>query len=341
MKILITGGCGFLGSNLAAEAIKRGNELFVFDNLFRNGSEENLKWLQSLGNFKFYLKDVRNLKDVEFAIKESKPDVIFHMAGQVAMTTSVSDPRLDFEINALGTFNILESIKNHCPYTTIIYSSTNKVYGDFSQLNFIEESARYTCSEFPKGIREDFPLSFESPYGCSKGSADQYIIDFHRMYDLNGVVFRHSSMYGSNQRATIDQGWIGWFIKKGLEIKTKKNSDSLTICGNGKQVRDVLNSKDVVDLYFSSIENIELMKGNVFNIGGGYENSLSLLELFKIIEDELNIKMDYISLAPRKSDQLVFIADNNKINNFIGWHPKISANQGIKLAIDWAINNPF
>ncbi len=339
MKVLITGGCGFLGSNLAAEVLNRGDELFVFDNLFRSGSEKNLEWLKTLGNFKYYSKDIRNLTDVEYVINEVKPDVIFHMAGQVAMTTSLINPRLDFEINAMGTFNLLDSIRKIVPYAIIIYSSTNKVYGDFANLTFEETDTRYICQEFPNGIDETFPLSFESPYGCSKGTADQYILDYNRMYDIQSVVFRHSSMYGINQRATIDQGWIGWFINKALEIKKGKTNDKFSICGNGKQVRDVLNSSDVVNLYFTATKNINLISGNVFNIGGGYSNSLSLLELFKMIEKILSIQMVYEILPTRKSDQLVFIANNSKITNMIGWTPNITAFEGIKNAIEWSNNS--
>lgn len=339
MKVLITGGCGFLGSNLAAEVLKRGDELFVFDNLFRSGSEKNLEWLKTLGKFKYYSKDIRNLKDVEYVINEVKPDFIFHMAGQVAMTTSLINPRLDFEINAIGTFNLLDSIRKIVPYAIIIYSSTNKVYGDFTNLTFDETDTRYLCKGYPNGIDETFPLSFESPYGCSKGTADQYILDYNRMYDVQSVVFRHSSMYGINQRATIDQGWIGWFINKAIEIKNGKTNDKFSICGNGKQVRDVLNSKDVVNLYFTAIKNINLISGNVFNIGGGYLNSLSLLELFKMIEEILSVQMRYEILPARKSDQLVFIANNSKITNMIGWTPNITALEGINNALEWSYNS--
>jgi CDP-paratose 2-epimerase len=334
MKYLITGGCGFIGSNLAAEVLKRGEELVVFDNLFRHGSSSNLEWLKLKGNFKYYPYDIRNVNDVETVIQVENPDVVFHLAGQVAMTTSISNPRLDFEINALGTFNLLDSIRKYVPNTPILYSSTNKVYGDFSSLTFEETESRYICKEFPNGINENYPLDFHSPYGCSKGSADQYLLDFHRIYGLKTVVFRHSSMYGGNQHATVDQGWVGWFIQKALEIKSHANHKEFTISGNGKQVRDVLYSDDIVELYFNALDNIEKVKGQAFNIGGGIENSLSLLELFSILEEKLGIEMKYKQLDFRESDQLVFTADNKKITEFTGWKPRVSAKEGIHTVLN-------
>jgi CDP-paratose 2-epimerase len=339
MKYLITGGCGFVGSNLAAEVLKRGDELIVFDNLFRVGSSKNLEWLLSKGNFKYYPLDIRNFNDIETVIKAEQPDVVFHLAGQVAMTTSISNPRLDFEINALGTFNLLDSIRKYSPHTMILYSSSNKVYGDLENLTFLENKTRYQCLEHSNGFNESLPLDFHSPYGCSKGTADQYLLDFNRIYDLKTVVFRHSSMYGGNQHSTIDQGWIGWFCQQALEIKMGKAKAPFTISGSGKQVRDVLHADDVVDLYFKAVENIEKIKGNAFNIGGGITYSLSLMELFAMLEDILNIKMSYKQLPARESDQLVFVADGKKIKEFIGWSPKVSALEGVKRMVDWVKSN--
>lgn len=335
MKYLITGGCGFLGSNLACEVLKRGDELFVFDNLYRVGSVSNLKWLESLGSFKFYHSDIRSNNDIENCIKDCKPDVIFHLAGQVAMTTSINDPRLDFEINAIGTFNLLDAVRKYAPYASVLFSSSNKVYGDFKKLNFIEKETRYECIEFPSGFSEDLPLDFQSPYGCSKGTADQYLLDFNRIYDINTIVFRHSSMYGGNQYSTIDQGWIGWFCQKALEIKSGKSREPFTISGTGKQVRDVLHADDVVKLYFKSADNIKLLSGQAFNIGGGVDFSLSLIELFSLLEKILDIKMKYHQLKARQSDQLVFIADGKKIFNTIGWKPKVTVEKGIDKMINW------
>lgn len=196
MKILINGGCGFLGSNLAKEGISKGHEVVVFDNLFREGSSENLKYLKTLGKFKYINGDIRNSNDVETVFKtEGKFDAIFHLAGQVAMTTSIENPRLDFEINTLGTFNLLESARKYSPNSAILYSSTNKVYGDLEQYTYTETKTRYICDEFPNGFNENVGLDFHSPYGTSKGSADQYMLDYARIYGLNTVVFRHSSMF--------------------------------------------------------------------------------------------------------------------------------------------------
>lgn len=219
MRYLITGGCGFVGSNLAAEVLRRGEELYIIDNLFRFGSADNLTWLRTLGEFKYYPFDVRNINDVETVIKEVKPDYIFHLAGQVAMTTSIANPRLDYETNALGTFNLLDSVRKYSPDSVILYSSTNKVYGDFEYLHFKEESTRYVCEEYPDGFPETISLDFHSPYGCSKGCADQYLLDFHRIYGLKTIVFRHSSMYGTNQHATYDQGLDWMVLSKGLRNK--------------------------------------------------------------------------------------------------------------------------
>jgi CDP-paratose 2-epimerase len=335
MKYLITGGCGFVGSNLAAEVLKRGEELIIFDNLFRFGSSKNLEWLKTKGDFKYYPFDIRNLNDIEFVIKEEKPDVVFHLAGQVAMTTSISNPRLDFEINAIGTFNLLDSIRKYSSHTVVLYSSSNKVYGDFENLTFVENETRFECIEHPSGFSENLPLDFHSPYGCSKGTADQYLLDFSRIYGIKTVVFRHSSMYGGNQHSTIDQGWIGWFCQKAVEIKVGKSQEPFTISGTGKQVRDVLHADDVVRLYFMATENIDKIKGNAFNIGGGINFSLSLLELFSILENMLDISMEFVQLPARESDQLVFVADGSKIDELIGWKPKVTIDVGLKKMVDW------
>lgn len=333
MKYLVTGGCGFVGSNLSAEVLRRGEELIVFDNLFRHGSSQNLDWLRSKGSFKYYPYDIRNYNDVETAIIEVKPDVIFHLAGQVAMTTSLQNPRLDFETNVIGTHNLLEVVRKYLPESIILYSSTNKVYGDLEYLTYEEMPTRYVCKEHPNGFDENLKLDFHSPYGCSKGAADQYLLDYYRMFGIRTVVFRHSSMYGGNQHATYDQGWIGWFVQKALEIKNGTAKQHFTISGNGKQVRDVLHSSDVVDLYFRASENIERIKGGAFNIGGGIENSLSLLELFAILEKILNIKVCYNMIPFRKSDQLVFVSDNSKAHQLVGWFSHVTVEKGIKDTI--------
>jgi CDP-paratose 2-epimerase len=329
MKYLITGGCGFIGSNLAAEVLKRGDELILFDNLFRFGSSANLDWLRLQGEFIYFPYDIRNYSDMETVIKDVKPDYIFHLAGQVAMTTSIQNPRLDFEINTLGTLNLLESVRKYSPDSVILYSSTNKVYGDFEHLTFEETDTRYVCKEYPYGFPETISLDFHSPYGCSKGAADQYLLDYHRIFGLKTIVFRHSSMYGSHQHSTYDQGWVGWFCQKALEIKKGIAKEPFTISGTGKQVRDVLHSSDVVNLYFLA-KDCSNAYGQAFNIGGGIKNSLSLLELFVLLEEILDIKMQYKQLPWRESDQKVFVADNTKIKQVSGWYPLMVAEEGIR-----------
>lgn len=337
MKYLVTGGCGFLGSNLASEVLKMGKELVVFDSLYRLGSNANVDWLRGQGTFKFVHGDIRNREDIERVISEERPDAIFHLAGQVAMTTSLQNPRLDFEVNALGTFNLLEAVRKWSPESVVAYSSTNKVYGDLEWVRYEETATRYVAPDFPEGFPETIPLDFHSPYGCSKGAADQYMLDYYRMFGIRTVVFRHSSMYGNRQFATHDQGWIGWFCQRAIETKKRIPKETLTISGNGKQVRDILYVKDVVDLYFRSVENIEKVKGQAFNIGGSKESSLSLLELFGFLENELDIELRYEKLSPREGDQKVFVADIGKIDNLVEWKPIIGKEKGIRMMLDWLV----
>ncbi|RKX63737.1 MAG: CDP-paratose 2-epimerase [Thermodesulfobacteriota bacterium] len=337
MKYLITGGCGFMGSNLSAEVLKRKEELIIFDNLYRYGSYQNLEWLKSQGEFKFIHADIRNANDVEKVIKDVKPDVIFHLAGQVAMTTSMDNPRFDFEVNALGTLNLSESVRKYAPEIVVIYSSTNKVYGDLEWVRYEETETRYITPDFPNGFNESLRLDFHSPYGCSKGAADQYMLDYARMFGLKTVVFRHSSMYGGRQFATYDQGWVGWFCQKAIETKKGILKKPFTISGDGKQVRDVLHADDVIKPYFKTIENINKAKGQAFNIGGGMENSLSLLELFDFLERELDVRLSYTKLPWRASDQKVFVADITKAKNLIGWQPKVSLEEGIVKTYQWYV----
>ena len=334
MKLLITGGCGFLGSNLAAHAIEQGIDLVVFDNLSRFGAVANLQWLQSKGSFKFVHGDIRNSNDVSRIVKELNPDAVYHLAGQVAMTTSIANTRMDFEVNALGSFNVLEAVRDHSPNACVLYSSTNKVYGDLEQFNYEETPTRYSCTSKPNGFDETVPLDFHSPYGCSKGSADQYMLDFHRIFGLRTVVFRHSSMYGGRQFATADQGWVGWFCEQA--VQTQRNTNHrFTISGTGKQVRDVLHAEDMISLYYAATSKIDSAAGQAFNIGGGMPNSLSLLELFNILEQITNTKMNFDRLPPRESDQRVFVADLAKALQVLQWAPGVSAFEGVSKMVDW------
>lgn len=336
MKLLIVGGCGFLGSNLAAHGIKSEYDVTAFDNLSRLGSSMNRDWLSSLGKFTFVHGDTRNRNDVENIIKNGNFDAVFHLAGQVAMTTSIENPYKDFEINAMGTMNLLNAIRQFSPGTAVFFSSTNKVYGDLEQYTYKETSTRYICTEFPNGFDESVPLDFRSPYGCSKGCADQYMLDFGRTFGLKTTVFRHSSMYGSRQFATYDQGWVGWFVQKAIEKKNDQNCKPFTISGNGKQVRDILHANDMISLYYTALENVDKVCGHAYNIGGTMEQSLSLLELFDMLNSLLDIKLEYEQLSPRVSDQKVFVADIVKISSRIDWKPQISAKEGIEKMIKWA-----
>lgn len=334
MKLLITGGCGFLGSNLAAHALKRGDDLTVFDSLVRAGAEANLQWLQGQGKFRLVRADIRAAETVKRLVAEMQPDAIFHLAGQVAMTTSIADPQLDFEVNALGTHHVLEAVRLHAPGAALIYSSTNKVYGDLEQYAYRETATRFECIEHPKGFDERTPLEFHSPYGCSKGAADQCMLDYARIFKLRTVVFRHSSMYGGRQFSTFDQGWVGWFCQQALAT-VQAPAHRFTISGTGKQVRDVLHADDMIRLYFGAVERIEHAQGQVFNIGGGRAEGLSLLELFTVLESLTGAHLKFDRLPPRESDQRVFIADVGKAARVLGWAPTVGHRAGIAAMLEW------
>ena len=335
MNALITGGAGFVGSNLAAYLLAKGEKVTVFDSLARHGAAENLAWLRSLGLTEFVHGDVRNAFDVEQTIKNVQPDVIFHLAGQVAMTTSMQSPRRDFEINVLGSINVLEAVRQYTPKTAIIYASSNKVYGNLDHLDLVEAETRYQPRSAQKGVDEAVAIEFHTPYGCSKGAADQYMLDYARGFGLNTVVFRHSTIYGGRQFATYDQGWVGWFCRQALETKQDPDRPAFTVSGDGKQVRDLLHVSDAVNAYVSAFEHIEAARGQAFNIGGGMENSMSLLELLLFLQKRLGITLKYEHLPWRQSDQKFFVADNSKAERLIQWSPKMSREQGIEDTIGW------
>jgi len=335
MNGLITGGCGFLGSNLARRGLQEGWRVTLYDDLSRVGASSNQHWLTSFVSFDFIGGDIRDSAAVARAVVESEPTVVFHLAGQVAMTTSIADPRLDFEINALGTLNVLEAVRAHAPNAGILYSSTNKVYGDLAEYTYEESDTRYRCVEHPEGFDESTPLCFHSPYGCSKGAADQYILDYCRIFGVKGAVFRHSSMYGGRQFATFDQGWVGWFCNMAVEARRGLLKEPFRIAGNGKQVRDVLHADDLVTLYSLAASHLDRVAGQAFNIGGGILNSLSLLELFRILEDLIGQPLSYIAGPPRASDQLVFVAKLDKIQSAIGWQPRVECRDGLRNMYEW------
>ncbi len=338
MNVLITGGCGFVGSNLAAEALRRGAQVTVLDNLSRVGSRQNLAWLHGLGSIDFRELDVRDAESVRQLIDSLQPDTIFHLAGQVAMTTSIQNPRRDFEINTMGTINVLEAVRLHAPDTLMVYSSTNKVYGDLEYLTYQETDSRWNLPDYAAGLPETIKLDFSSPYGCSKGAADQYMLDYHRVYGLNTVVLRHSSMYGGRQYATYDQGWVGWFCAKAIEA-AGGHRDPFTISGDGKQVRDLLHADDLVALYYAISEQRSAAAGQVFNIGGGMSNSLSLLELMSKLQSQLGIQLHWQHIAARQSDQRVFVADIGKVHGYLNWRPRVTVDSGLERMLTWVSNN--
>ncbi len=335
MKVLITGGCGFLGSNLASEALKRGYEVTIIDSMIRLGASDNFSWLKAQGKFTFHQLDMKDDEKVHKIVEDTKPDVIFHTAGQVSMLASVNNPRKDFEANAIGTFNLLEAVRLSSPGSHLFYSSTNKVYGDLEQFEYVQVNDRYVCKELPNGFDETLPVDLKTPYGCSKGAADLYVLDYAKTFGLKTTVFRHSSIYGGRQFATADQGWIGWFVGLAIQAKYKQGQNNFSIQGNGLQVRDILFATDLTNCYFEAAKFPAKSTGQAFNIGGGIKNSLSLLELFKLLETLLDIKINIIKAPPRESDQKVFVADFTKATRLFHWKPIVEPVEGLKSMIDW------
>ena len=333
MAYLVTGGCGFVGSNLTAELIRRGERVLVLDNLARPGTQFNLGWLSQFGKYEFHHADTRNIHDVENVFRKSDLNCVFHLAGQVAMTTSLEDPRRDFEVNVLGSINVLECVRLWAPEATVVYASSNKVYGELGEVDLIEKTTRYEPAS-KREIDEHARLAFYTPYGCSKGAADQYMLDYARNYGIKSVVFRHSTIYGGRQISTFDQGWVGWFCQKALDT-LEDASTSFTINGNGKQVRDLLHVSDAVACYLAAHEHVARANGQAFNIGGGYENSMSLCELFAHLENELDVKMKPRELPWRTNDQKYFVADNSKAAELINWLPRVTKEKGIADAVEW------
>jgi len=338
MRILITGGAGFIGCNAAKQFIDKGHEVSVLDNLSRRGSKDNLEWLKRQGKFKFINCDIRNYAKVKkiFAPKGLRGDgvdVVLHLAAQVTVTTSVLDPREDFQINALGTFNLLEAVRKNKLDPIFIYASTNKVYGGMTDIKVIERNGRYEYESLPEGISENRILDFHSPYGCSKGAADQYVRDYSRIYGLRTVVIRQSCIYGYRQFGVEDQGWVAWFtIAASLD-------KPITIYGDGKQVRGVLFIDDLVDAYEKAIDNIKTSSGKIYNIGGGPDNKMSLLELISFLEKFLDKKIKYSFSDWRPGDQPVFVSNIEKARQDLSWQPKINVETGVKKLSDWVNEN--
>jgi len=336
MRVLITGGAGFIGVNAAARFLAKGWQVDVVDNLSRPKVEANLEWLQAQPSAKqmtLHRIDVRDAAAINEALTSTQPDLVLHLAAQVAVTTSVLEPRHDFEVNAIGTFNVLEAARQMNQPPAFIYASTNKVYGKLSSVKVVKEKRRYRYQDLPRGVAEDAALDFYSPYGCSKGAADQYVVDYARIYGLRTVAMRQSCIYGRHQFGVEDQGWLAWFAIASVTGKP------ITIYGDGLQVRDVLWVDDLVDLYELAFEQIDRVSGKAFNVGGGAAFSLSLLESLDVIGRCLGREIPVSYADWRPGDQEVFIADTSLAKKLLGWAPKTSPDEGVAKLMAWIQDN--
>ena len=332
-SILITGGAGFIGVNAARHFHQRGWAVTILDNLSRVGASDNLDWLRSQQQVHFEHADIRDCRAVDRIIDQLRPSTVLHLAGQVAVTTSVSNPREDFEINAVGTFNVLDAVRTKSPDSFFINASTNKVYGKMDDIGVVERNARYEYKTLPNGVGEDRALDFHSPYGCSKGAADQYTIDYARIYGLYSVTFRQSCIYGPRQFGIEDQGWVAWFTIAAVLGKP------ITIYGDGKQSRDVLHVQDLADAYETAFDHREAVSGQAFNIGGGPDNTMSLLELIRYLEAELNIRVPLQWRDWRPGDQPVFVCSLDRAKQLLEWQPTIPVRDGVGQLIRWVGDN--
>jgi CDP-paratose 2-epimerase len=329
---LIVGGAGFIGTNVADRLLSEGRDVIVFDSLARQGVERNLEWLQTKHGKKveFVQGDIRDRETLRPAVE--RVGEVFHLAAQVAVTTSLVDPIDDFERNARGTLNLLEEIRRLDNPPPLVFTSTNKVYGGLEDVSLSIQDGRYE-PESPlvrmRGIGEDRALDFHSPYGCSKGAADQYVIDYARTFGIPAVVFRMSCIYGPHQCGTEDQGWVAHFLLQALK------GAPLTIYGDGRQVRDVLFVSDLVDAFRLAMTNVRKLSGQAFNMGGGPENTISLLEFLDIIE-ELHQERPQVSFGDwRPGDQRYYVSDTTKFSDATGWSPRYTSRQGIEALYRW------
>ncbi|HOU11495.1 MAG TPA: GDP-mannose 4,6-dehydratase [Anaerolineae bacterium] len=335
MHYLITGGAGFIGSNYVHRLLDRGERVTIYDNLSRRGATANLDWLrETFGDHAFTLihGDVRDATLLAAAVRDV--DVIVHLASQVAVTSSVLHPREDFEINVTGTFNVLEAARLVGNQPAVIFASTNKVYGGMESLIVEERETRYAYRDYPHGIPETYPLDFHSPYGCSKGSGDQYVRDYARIYGLRTVVFRQSCIYGTRQFGVEDQGWVAWFIIAALLGRP------ITIYGDGKQVRDLLYVDDLLNAYDAAIANIDQVAGQIYNVGGGAANQLSVWREFCPLLERLTGREIPVSWRDwRPGDQRIFVADIRKAAEHLHWHPAVGVEEGITRLFTWVKQN--
>jgi len=332
-RILITGGAGFIGCNAARFFRARNWSVTVLDNLSRQGTDKNLRWLRDNTTFDFEQVDIRDRAAVDRVLAQGRFDAVLHLAAQVAVTTSVADPSTDFAVNALGTFNVLDAIRLHCPEAVFINASTNKVYGKIVNAECELRGGRYAYANRPFGIGESEPLDFLSPYGCSKGAADQYALDFARIYQIPATSFRQSCIYGPRQFGVEDQGWVAWFA-----IASMLGRD-ITIFGDGKQVRDVLHVEDLVRAYEAAIRAPEKVAAQAFNVGGGPGQVLSLLDLIKMLEQRFRRSIPLRWDEWRPGDQRIYVSDIRKLDTALGWKPEIGVTAGITQLIDWVAQN--
>jgi CDP-paratose 2-epimerase len=332
-RILITGGAGFIGCNAARYFGARNWNVTVLDNLSRQGTEKNLSWLRDSTTFDFEQVDVRDRASIDRVLAEGCFDAILHLAAQVAVTTSVADPSTDFAVNALGTFNMLDAVRLHCPEAVFIFASTNKVYGKIASAGSELRGNRYAYVDRPYGIAETEPLDFLSPYGCSKGAADQYVLDFARMYKIPATSFRQSCIYGPRQFGVEDQGWVAWFAIASL---LRRN---ITIFGDGKQVRDVLHVDDLLRAYAAAIMSPDKVAAEAFNVGGGPQRILSLIDLLEMLGERLRRTISVKWDDWRPGDQQVYISDIRKLDRLLGWKPEIGVADGVSRLIDWVSKN--
>ena len=320
----VTGGAGFIGTNVTAHLIQSGHEVVVVDDLSRVGSELNAAFLSREYGVKVVRADISDPAVWDSLRQNSpSPNAVAHLAGQVSLLASIEDPRRDFEVNALGTLNALEFVRNHAPETVLIGMSSNKAYGDLASVRIFEEETRYVAPEYPLGFDESLPLDFHGPYGCSKGTADQYLLDYGRMYGLRTISLRQSSAYGPHQHPRSDQGWVAYLIEQA------KLGNSISLNGIGKQVRDLLHASDLARLIEMLGKDLSA-GGRAVNVGGGPANSLSILELFGWIRDRHGVPVEFTTGEPRPSDQLVFISNNAAVQSIVPWAPLVSVEDGLQ-----------
>ena len=328
---LIFGGAGFIGSNWAHHLLKTTDaKVHIFDNLSRRGVHHNLEWLQNAaqGNDRLQITigDVRDAASVLRAVQRATE--IYHFAAQVAVTTSVTDPRLDFEVNLGGTFNILEAARQGGRHPFILFTSTNKVYGDLGSQDLRRTALRYQCAE-KDSVSEAQALDFHSPYGCSKGAADQYVRDYSRIFNLPAVVFRMSCIAGPRQFGNEDQGWVAHFLYSALR------DHPITVYGDGRQVRDVLAVEDLMRAFEGVRAHVDRTAGEIYNVGGGLRNSISLLELMDDIEKLTGHRLIYNLEQVRAGDQALYVTDYSKLRQHIGWEPRLGVPEILKNIQHW------